>query len=127
MLKKLDRYQAESYALLRIVAGFLFSFHGAQKLLGWFAEGTVPFGTQMWLAGVIELAGGVLIMLGLFAREAAFVASGEMAVAYLQFHWRGQFGNQFFPIVNHGEMAVLYSFIFLLIATRGSGKWAVGR
>ena len=126
-MKALDTYQSEAYALLRIVSGFMFSFHGAQKILGWYADSRVAFGSQMWVGGWIELAGGALIMLGLVSRWAAFIASGEMAVAYIQFHWKGQLGDHLLPGINHGEMALLYSFIFLLIATRGPGKWALGR
>jgi len=127
MLNRLESIKAETYALLRIASGCMFSFHGAQKILGWLAEGRVPVGSQMWVGGWIELAGGLCIMLGLFTRPAAFLAGGEMAVAYLQFHWKGQFGDQFFPIINHGEMALLYAFIFLSVAARGPGKWSLDK
>jgi putative oxidoreductase len=126
-MKFLSKYSEEAYSALRIVAGFMFLFHGAQKLFALFGDPNMipPVGSQMWIGGVIELAGGILIMLGLFTCYAAFVASGEMAVAYLQFHWRFAFGNAFFPIVNHGEMALLYSFLFLFISTKGGGKWSL--
>jgi len=126
-MKKLDFYADHAYALLRIVAGALFLFHGAQKLFGAFGAAQPPFGSQLWFAGIIELVGGLLIMLGLGARIAAFVASGEMAVAYFQAHWKLQMDNQFFPIVNQGELAVLYCFLFLYIALKGAGRWSLNK
>lgn len=122
LLRTLSRFSDLAYALLRIVAGLLFAFHGAQKLLGLFPRGPSPaFGSQAWLGGVIELVGGVLVAVGLFTRWAAFVASGTMAVAYTQFHWKGQLDRGFFPIVNGGELALLYAFLFLYVACRGAG------
>lgn len=118
----LPPFEGLSYVLLRVVSGILFAFHGAQKLLGWFAQGPAQeLGFQKTLGGVIELVGGVLIAVGLFTRWAAFVASGTMAVAYVQFHWKAQLDEGFFPIVNRGELAVLYAFVFLFIACRGPG------
>jgi|ERR1039458_3817661 putative oxidoreductase len=119
-----SKYSEEAYAALRIVSGLLFAFHGAQKLFGLLGDPSLmpPAGTQLWFGGVIEFAAGILILLGLFTYYAAFLASGEMAVAYIQFHWKFAFDNSFFPIVNHGEMALLYFFLFLFIATRGGGK-----
>ncbi len=117
----------EAYSALRIVAGFLFACHGAQKILGLWSDPAMsfPVGSQMWLGGMLELCLGLLILIGLFTPFAAFLASGEMAVAYCQFHWKFLFDHNFFPIVNHGELAVVYSFLFLFIATRGGGKWSV--
>lgn len=104
----LPPFEGLSYVLLRVVSGILFAFHGAQKLLGWFAQGPAQeLGFQKTLGGVIELVGGVLIAVGLFTRWAAFVASGTMAVAYVQFHWKAQLDEGFFPIVNRGELAVI--------------------
>ena len=111
---------------LRIVTGFLFFCHGAQKLLGWFTE---PGAQQMafafpqlpWFAGVLELVGGALIVLGLFTRPVAFLLSGEMAFAYFMAHAP----HGFFPIMNHGEVAVLYCFIFLFIAAHGGGPYGI--
>lgn len=110
------------YVLVRIVAGLLFSLHGFQKLFGAFgASAPMPLLSQMGLAGVIEAGGGVAIALGLFTSPVAFIASGQMAVAYFQAHLpRG-----FWPIANGGELAALYCFLFLYIASRGSGKWSV--
>jgi putative oxidoreductase len=126
-MKKLSKYSEEAYGVLRIVAGLLFSFHGAQKILGILTDPAMmpPVGSQMWIGGIIELVGGLLIMLGFFTHYAAFIASGEMAVAYIQFHWKFVFNENFFPVVNHGEMAVIYCFLFLFIATKGGGKWSV--
>jgi putative oxidoreductase len=122
----LSKYTDEAYALMRIMAGAMFSFHGMQKILGILSEMPAPaIGSQMWIGGVIELACGLLIFVGFKTRWAAFLASGEMAVAYFQFHWKFQLGAAFLPGVNKGELAVLYCFVFLLIATRGGVKWAL--
>jgi putative oxidoreductase len=126
-VKRLARYSDHAYALLRIVSGFMFSVHGAQKVLGVLAGMQPPVGSQLWIGGVIELLGGLAIMLGLRTRWAAFVCSGEMAVAYFQFHWKFQMGTAFFPAVNKGELAVLYCFVFLFIACRGAVKWGMDR
>ena len=132
MLKFLGRIQAESYALLRIVSGFLFCFHGAQIILGVFRVGfppgfTVRIGSQTWFGGMIELLGGLAVMLGFQTRLAAFLCSGTMAFAYMQFHWKGQLDRNFFPAINGGEPAALFCFIFLLIAAKGAGKWALDK
>jgi putative oxidoreductase len=117
-LKLLEPY---TYALLRVVAGFLFLFHGLQKLFGLFGGRTAELVSLRGLAGVIELAGGTMIMIGLYAGPAAFVASGMMACAYFLSHYP----QGFWPIQNRGELAALYCFVFLYIATRGSGPWSV--
>ena len=126
-MNQLAKYSDEAYALLRVVAGVLFAFHGAQIILRVFAEGFPPatVGSQMWFGGLIELIGGLLVMVGLKTRWAAFLCSGTMAVAYVQFHWKFQFGRMLFPALNQGEPAVLYSFIFLLIACRGGVLWCL--
>ena len=126
MERFLGRYSAEIYALMRVMVGLLFACHGAQKLLGVLggvdkAGGTVPLGSLIGFAGVIELFGGALIALGLFAGTVAFISSGEMAVAYFRAH----FPQGFWPLLNGGELAVLYAFVFLYIASRGSGAWSV--
>lgn len=122
----LNPYRDEAYAVLRVMSGFMFSLHGAQKILGLLADRPGPeIWTQGWFGGLIELLGGLCVMIGLFARPAAFLASGTMAVAYIQFHWKGQWDANFFPIVNHGEMAALYCFVFLFIAVQGAGKWSL--
>lgn len=106
------------YVLLRLVAGLAFAEHGAQKLFGVLGGRAMPLLSQMGLAGIIEFVGGCMIALGLFTGPVAFVASGEMAWAFLQNH----FPRGFFPIQNGGEPAVLYCIIFLYISAVGSGK-----
>ena len=115
----MNRLAGITQSLLRIVAGLLFICPGAMKLLGWF--GGMPAGYPMTplltLAGVIELVGGTLILLGLFTRPVAFIASGEMAFAY----FLGHFPQGFWPIQNHGEPAVLFCFIYLYFSANGPG------
>jgi putative oxidoreductase len=109
--------------MLRIVSGFMFTCHGAQKLFGAFG-GHIQTGDPWGLAGgIIEFVGGLLIMIGLFTGPAAFLCSGEMAVAYFKAHAK----NGALPIVNHGELAVLYCFLFLYIASEGSGPYGLDR
>jgi putative oxidoreductase len=114
-----------TYFLLRVVAGLLIFQPGAMKLFGWF--GGMPGGatlnlmSQVGIGGILEVVGGILIMLGLFTRPAAFILSGEMAVAYWQFHAPG--GR--WPIQNHGEPAVLLCFIFFYMSARGGGDWSL--
>ncbi|MBC7964125.1 MAG: DoxX family protein [Steroidobacteraceae bacterium] len=118
----MSNFNSHCYALMRIVAGFLFLWHGAQKLFGFPAAmpADVP-ALITYIAGPIELIGGILIMIGLFTNWAAFLASGLMAAAY----WMGHGTKALLPIQNHGELAVLYCFIFLFISTQGSGIWSV--
>lgn len=124
----LGKFQGEAHALLRIMAGAMFLFHGVQKVFGILSpHGMPPVGSQMWVGGILELTLGILIALGLRTRWAAFIASGEMAVAYFQFHWRFQFDANFIPGVNGGELAVLYCFVYLFLAAAGPGKWALDR
>ena len=121
----MDRAVQIAYFLLRVVAGLLFLQAGGMKLLGWFGgmpNGfTAPVMSQVWIGGVLELVGGTLILLGLFTRPVAFILSGEMAVAYWQFHAP----NGHWPIQNHGEPAVLLCFIFLYMAAAGAGPYSV--
>ena len=124
-MKRLEKYADHVYALMRIIAGFMFSFHGAQKILGVFAEFRPPVGSQLWVGGIIELVGGLAVMLGFQTRAAAFLCSGTMAVAYFQFHWKFQLGPKVLPALNQGELAALYSFVFLFIACRGGVKWSL--
>ena len=126
-MKQLAKYSDQAYALLRIVAGFMFLFHGAQKILGILSESQPAIGSQLWFGGLIELVAGLLIFVGFKTRWAAFLASGEMAVAYFQFHWKFQLGSAFFPAINKGEMAVLYCFVFLFIACRGGILWCLDK
>jgi len=126
-MKLFAKFEDHAYALLRIISGAMFSFHGFQKVLGVLAEFQPPIGSQLWIGGVLELIGGLAIMLGFRTRWVAFICSGEMAVAYFQYHWKFQLGPQFFPAVNKGELAALYCFVFLLIATKGGGMWSVDK
>ena len=122
MLAFLTRYEPYIYAALRIVVGFLFLWHGVQKLFGFPAP--MPSGTPafvVYVGGPIELVCGALVMIGLFTRVAAFVASGEMAVAY----WMVHGPRAPLPLQNGGELAVFYCFVFLFIAARGSVTWSV--
>jgi len=116
------KYSPRCYALMRMVVGFLFLWHGSQKLLGFpmgMPAGAPPF--IIYGAGPIELIGGILVMIGLFTHWAAFIASGEMAVAYWMVHGH----RALLPIQNQGELAVLYCFVFLFIASQGGGIWSV--
>lgn len=118
----LKNYDAQAYAALRIVTGFLFLWHGTSKLLG--LPTPPPPGAPafvIWVAGSIELVGGALVALGWFTRPAAFLCSGLMAFAY----WMAHGMKALLPIANGGELAALYCFVFLFIATRGAGIWSV--
>lgn len=120
------QYAPQVYAVFRMVFGVLFVMHGLQKLAGMFGgvpgvSGGVPLTSLFGVAGLIETVGGTLIMIGLFTRVAAFLASGMMAYAYFTVH----FPMAPWPIMNGGEPAVMNCFAFLYIATRGSGIWSV--
>lgn len=119
-----SRLRELSYAALRFGAGFMFLLHGVQKIFGALTTKAPPaIGTQLWVGGVIELACGLLIAVGLFTRPAAFLASGTMAVAYAQFHWKLELaGYRFLPIVNQGELAALYALVFFVFFTHGPGR-----
>jgi putative oxidoreductase len=117
------KFEPYALSLLRIVSGFLFAFHGAQKLLGWFGGNVAATLSLAWFAGILELFGGLLLVLGLFTRPVAFLLSGQMAYAYFTVH--GSRG--LWPIVNRGELAALYSFIFLYLFTAGAGPWSLDR
>jgi putative oxidoreductase len=119
----LSRWQPQLLALLRIVTGLLFLEHATQKFFGFPAPFPMPGPLPPLLvaAGAIELVAGVLVTLGLFTRLAAFIAAGEMAVAYFMMH----FPQGFWPAVNKGEAAILYCFIFLYLAAAGAGAWSI--
>ncbi len=128
MLRRLLSPRSEAvYSALRIIAGLLFAFHGLQKIFGVMMEQQPPVGSQLWIGGVIELVTGLLIAVGFLTVWAAFLASGTMAVAYLQYHWKFAFDGAFWPAVNKGELAVVYAFLFLYIACRGAGVVSVDR
>jgi len=109
-------------SILRIVAGFLLLWHGSQKLFDFPSTGKAgELSALMLTAGIIEFFGGVLILIGLLTRPAAFLISGLMAVAYFMVHAP----NHFLPLINHGELAVIYCFVFLYLAFAGGGAWSV--
>jgi putative oxidoreductase len=115
-------YASQTYAALRIVTGLLFLWHGSQKLFSFPAPamaGAPAFVT--YVGGPIELFGGILVMIGLLTRWAAFLCSGMMAAAY----WMAHGTKALFPLVNGGELAILYCFVFLFIAASGPGIWSV--
>jgi len=119
----MGKFQAEIYAALRIIAGLLFMAHGLQKIVGWpvaIPEGMMPEPLR-WSAGLIELLGGAAIAVGFQTRWAAFLCSGMMAVAY----WMAHGLKHWAPLVNQGELAVLYCFVFLYIAAKGPGIWSI--
>jgi putative oxidoreductase len=120
MAALMQRFGGQTYALLRIVSGFLFLWHGTSKLF----EYPKPSGAPEWVVyvgGPIELIAGTLIMIGLFTRYAAFIASGMAAVAYFLVHAK----QGFFPILNGGELAAMYCFVFLYISAHGAGIWSI--
>ena len=119
-VNSLNRFADPVYCIMRLLVGLMVACHGAQKVLGWFAKpGQPPAPPDMMttIGGWIELICGLLIAIGLLTRPAAFLASGMMAVAYFMFHANGGF----FPIVNHGELAVLYCWVFLFMFFYGPG------
>jgi len=116
------RYGPQALSLLRIVAAVLFLMHGTGKLVGFPPIGMNPPPMSLyWIAGLIEVVGALLLIAGLFSRFAAFILSGEMAVAY----WMVHAPQSTFPIINHGESAILFCFVFLLIAAAGPGPWSL--
>jgi putative oxidoreductase len=127
---RLAGYHSPVLSVFRIIFGLLYMMHGTQKLFDWPVPAAAPIATgsfPFWWAGLIELVLGLLITLGLFTRIAAFVASGEMAFAYFYAHWpilKGDATAPFWPIANGGELAVMFCFAFLLLATTGAGAWA---
>lgn len=111
-------------SVLRIVVGFLYMAHGTSKLFNYPGHmGYIPLFSLIGIAGILEVAGGWLILFGLFTRPVAFLLSGEMAFAYFIVHAQ----KGFWPLLNHGEPAVLYCFIFLYFAAAGGGPWALDR
>ena len=125
MTTRYSAFGERAYALLRIVAGAMFAFHGVQKTFGVLSDQPVT-DLQIRIGGFIELTCGTLIALGLFTSLAAFLASGTMAVAYCQFHWKFQLGKAFFPTINQGELALLYCFVFFYMIFHGNGPWSLG-
>jgi putative oxidoreductase len=126
MKNPLARYEPQLRSLFRIMAAFTFSLHGFQKFFGWFGGiggHRVPVNTMLGMAGLIESIGAPLIILGLFTRPVAFVLSGEMAIGYFRTHApRG-----LWPLLNGGELAVFYCFMFLWLSAAGAGPWSLDR
>jgi putative oxidoreductase len=120
---RFDKYRPETLGLIRIIIALLFLEHGSAKLLGFPPppHGHPAFMTLLWLQGMIELVGGALLAIGLFTRPVAFILSGNMAVAYFMAHAP----NGFFPLLNGGDGAILYCFIFLLFFVAGPGRWSI--
>jgi len=119
----MGRFAPQCFAVLRIIVGVMFAMHGTQKFFGWPGDqAAMPLPTMMKVAGGVELVAGVLIAIGFLASWAAFLAAGEMAVAFFSAHAKG---GVILPILNHGELAVLYCFVFLFIAAHGAGIWSV--
>jgi len=122
----IGRFSAHVFALFRIMVGLLFACHGAQKLLGWPPgmphHGPLP--RMVLVSGIIEFGGGLLVAVGLFAGIAAFICSGEMAVAFFMVHFHAT-GYGWIPLINKGELAVAYCFSFLYIAAHGAGIWSM--
>ena len=118
-----EKYSPEMLSVVRIIVALLFLEHGIAKLLGFPASlhGEPALMTLMWIQGLIELVGGAMLALGLFTRPVAFILSGDMAVAY----FTGHASKGFFPLVNGGDAAILYCFIFLLFFVAGPGRWSL--
>ncbi len=114
-------FDSQTYALMRIVTGLLFLWHGAQKLIGFPKDAPDAPAFILYVAGPIELFGGILVMIGLMTRWAAFLCSGLMACAY----WMAHGTKALFPLLNGGELAILYCFVFLFISAHGPGIWSV--
>ena len=123
----MERAKQITVFLLRVVAGLMFLQAGGVKLFDWFGGVPAQFGghpamlSQVGIGGALEFYGGTAILLGLLTQPVAFLLSGEMAVAYFQFHQP----NGFWPVQNHGEPAVLFCFIFLFLAAQGAGPWSL--
>lgn len=118
-----ERWAPYAIAALRIVTALLFLEHGTSKILEWpyTSMSGPPMWTMFWVAGMIELVGGTLVLVGLFTRWTSFILAGEMAIAYFMIHAP----DSFFPMVNRGEAAVLYCFVFLLFVATGAGRFSI--
>ncbi len=117
----IGRFAPQTFAIMRIVTGLLFACHGSQKFFGWPPDGGGPLPPLMVVAGIIELVGGLLIAVGFLTGWVAFITSGEMAVAFFIAH----FPHGPIPLQNKGELAVVYCFLWLFVATHGAGPWSI--
>ena len=121
-----ERWAPQLLSILRIVAALIFIEHGTQKFFGFPAEaanGYPAFLSLIWWQALMEVAGGILLLLGLFTRLTAFVLAGDMAVAY----WMVHAPKSAYPALNGGDAAILYCFVFLYIAAAGGGAWSLDR
>lgn len=124
MFDRLSVYAPQALAVLRIVTAILFILHGTQKIIGFPASDmTPPLMSLFGAAGLIEIVAGLLILVGFFTRPAAFVAAGEMAVAYWMVHAPGSL----FPSINQGDAAILFCFVFLYLVFSGPGAWSINK
>ncbi|MCW5958894.1 MAG: DoxX family protein [Pyrinomonadaceae bacterium] len=123
MFDSLTKWSPKILSVLRFISGFLIFWHGSQKILGFPEKQGGGKGALMLTAGILELTGGTLLALGLFTRPTAFILSGLMAVAYFMSHSP----NGFLPLVNRGELAVLYCFVFFYFFFAGGGDWSLDR
>ena len=122
MKNKLERFESTFYVIFRVLVGFMFFAHGAQKIFGWYgAKSAMPLASLMGVAGSVEVVTGILIFFGLWTRLAAFFAAGQMVVAYIMVHAGGGWN----PLVNKGELALLYLVAFLLLLIHGNGPWSL--
>jgi putative oxidoreductase len=119
----LERWRPQILSILRIVVALLFIQHGTQKFFGFPGGGGGSLSTLSFIQGVLEFGGGILLLLGVYTRLVAFILSGDMAVAYFMAHYP----SSFYPIVNKGDLAILFSFVFLYIFFAGGGAWSVDR
>jgi putative oxidoreductase len=124
-MERVSKYLPETLSIARIVVGLIFLEHGSTKLLGFPtpASGQPAMMSLLWVQGIIELVGGALIAVGFLTRPVAFILAGDMAVAYFMAHA----SKNFFPVLNGGDAAILYCFIFLLFFVAGPGRWSVDR
>jgi len=121
-MDQLSRFRPQILSILRIMTALLLLQHGLSKFFGFpMAMNTPPMFSLFWFAGVIEIVGGVLLLIGLFSRWVAFILSGELAIGYFLVHAP----KGFYPLTNQGEAAVLFCFIFLYLAAAGPGPWSV--
>ena len=125
LISFISRYEPQAYAILRIVAGFLFLWHGSQKLFDFphSSRAIMEMTPKILIGGIVEFFGGLFIMTGFLTRFSAFLSCGTMAFAY----WMSHGTNSLLPIVNRGELAMLYCFLFLFIWVRGAGIWSIDR
>ncbi|SDR63235.1 putative oxidoreductase [Rhizobiales bacterium GAS191] len=122
-MTSLEKWAPSVLSIVRIVAALLFLEHGLQKFIGFPAAGPAELSTMLWVQGAIEVVGGILLLVGAYTRPVAFILSGDMAVAYFMAH----FPSSFYPLVNRGDAAILFCFVFLYLVFVGGGAWSVDK